>query len=78
MLEKDQKMNKFRKAPTNSPKNEKLIFLKRPHIKEKPSPYEPKRNFKILKDFFQVQILDDHLPNNVMTIDGKFLHNANM
>ncbi len=67
-----------RKVPQNSPKHDKILFLKRPLTKEKPSPYEPKRNFKVLKDFFQVQILDSNQPNYAMSRDGKYLYNTNM
>ena len=77
MLENDLKY-KPRKVPLHTPKYDKVIFLKRPQTKERPSPYEPQRNFRVLKDFFQVQILDDQAPNYAISTDGKSLYNTNM
>mmetsp|Transcript_2986 Transcript_2986/g.2465 ORF Transcript_2986/g.2465 Transcript_2986/m.2465 type:complete len:133 (-) Transcript_2986:386-784(-) len=71
-------LNKIKKPFLNTPKNEKTLFIKRPMTKERPSPYEPQRNFRVLKDFFQVQIIDNQVPNYAISNDGQFLYNTNM
>lgn len=74
--------NKVSKLESNlnleSPKYEKVLFFKRPVTRDRPSPYEPQRNFKILKDFFQVKILDNNSPDYTPANGGNFMFNSNL
>jgi len=74
--------NKVTKLEPNlnleSPKYEKVLFFKRPITRDRPSPYEPQRNFKILKDFFQVKILENNSPDYAPANGGNFMFNSNL
>lgn len=77
-LESDSKILKDKKTPKNSPKRETIMMLQRPQRKSKPSPYDANRNFKVLKDIFSVQVVDNPTSVYAVTADGNFLYNQSL
>ena len=55
---------KPRKTQKISPRKDQIMFIQRPIGNKKPSPYEAKENFQVLKDFFKIQVTDESSPQN--------------
>jgi hypothetical protein len=67
-----------KRTPKSSPKRDHIMMLQRPPRKIKPSPYDANRNFKVLKDIFSVQVIDNPATVYAVTADGNYLYNQSL
>jgi hypothetical protein len=56
---------------------EHVISVQKPMTAQKPSPYESYKNYRVLKDFFSVQVIENQNTMNPLLHEPKTVHIRN-
>lgn len=58
-------------------RKDKVVLLKGGTVGKRPSPYEANRNYKVLKDFFHLQVVESQLPAHMGKTSNQFKYHSN-